>query len=550
MFVEHRCVALLVVTLLLPFSLTYPADGATVEFQAAVNYPVGTGPRAVASADFNGDGKADLAVANSGVSNSVLIDDGGFSVLLGNGDGTFQPANSFTAGKNPIAIAASDFNRDGKADLAIIDSTGVGVLLGNGDGTFGPVTYFPTANFPHSLAVSDFDNDNIPDLVVAASSLSVLLGNGDGTFQSHVDYSGSGHSIVVADVNGDGKLDVILSGNGISVLLGNGDGSFQSAIFSSGPIFSVALVAADFDLDGKLDLAVSFNNLLSKSSGTVVMPGNGDGTFQSPPSTDLQSFGVMSAGDFNGDNKADLVIVSGVAANVSGTANVFLGNGNRTFQSALSFAVGTGPYSVLEADFNHDKAPDLAVTNSADNAVSVLLNTTGADFSISASAPTPGTVSRGQSSTSTVTLNHQNTFDNAVEFSCSVQPAQSAPTCSFNPNSVTFDANGGNATATLTISTGAAAALVVPSTHHDSLAFRFGWLPIVGFAFMGVGFGSRPSIKRKLTVCLLGGILLGGLIFQAACGGSSGPGSTTYTITVTGTSGSTQHSTTATLTVQ
>jgi hypothetical protein len=536
--------------LLLLFSLSYPADGATVGFKAAVNYPVGTAPCAVTSADFNGDGKADLAVANSGILNFVAIDDGGISVLLGNGDGTFQPANSFTAGKNPRALAASDFNRDGKADLVLIDGSGVGVLLGNGDGTFGPLTYFPTASFPHSLSVSDFDNDNIPDLVVAASSLSVLLGNGDGTFQSHVDYSGSGGSIVVADVNGDGKLDVILSGIGIAVLLGNGDGSFQSAIFSSGPSFSVALVAADFNLDGKPDIAVSFNNLLAKLSGTVVMTGNGDGTFQSPPSTDLQSFGVMSAGDFNGDNKADLVIVSG-AANVSGTANVFLGNGDRTFQSALSFAVGTGPYSVLEADFNHDKAPDLAVTNSADNAVSVLLNTTGADFSISASAPTPGTVSRGQSSTSTVTLNHQNTFDNPVEFSCSVQPAQSAPTCSFNPNSVTFDANG-NAAATLTISTGAAAASLVPSsTRHDSLAFRFGWLPIVGFAFMGVGFGSRLSIKRKLTVCLLGGILSCGLILQAACGGgSSGPRSQTYTVTVTGVSGSTQHSTTTTLTVQ
>jgi hypothetical protein len=77
----------------------------------------------------------------------------------------------------PRALAASDFNRDGKDDLVLIDSSGVGVLLGNGDGTFGPVTYFPTASLPHSLAVSDFDNDNIPDLVVPASSLSVLLGN-------------------------------------------------------------------------------------------------------------------------------------------------------------------------------------------------------------------------------------------------------------------------------------------------------------------------------------------------------------------------------------
>jgi len=546
MCAEHRSVALLVISLLVPFSLSNPAHAATVGFKPGVTYPVGTGPRAVASADFNGDGKADLAVANSGILNFVAIDDGGISVLLGNGDGTFQPANSFTAGKNPIAIAASDFNRDGRADLVIIDSTGVGVLLGNGDGTFGPGNYFPTASFPRSLAVGDLNGDNIPDIVVAYSSLSVLLGNGDGTFQSHVDYSELGRSgIVAADVNGDGKLDVILSDIGTTILLGNGDGSFQSAIFSSGPIFRVALVAADFDLDGKLDLAVSFADPPSKSSGTVVMPGNGDGTFQS--ATHLQSFGVMSAGDFNGDNKTDLAIVSG-DANVSGTANVFLGNGDRTFQSALSFAVGTGPYSVLEADFNHDKAPDLAVTNSADNTVSVLLNATGADFSISASAPTPGTVSRGQSSTSTITLDHLNAFDNPVALTCSVQPAQSATTCSFNPNSVTFDANG-NATATLTISTGAAAASLFPATHQDSPAFRFGWLPIVGFALMGVGFGSRLSIKRKLTVCLLGCMLLSGLILQAACG-SSGPRSQAYTITLTGTSGSTQHSATTTLTVQ
>jgi hypothetical protein len=544
MCAEHKCVVLLVITLFLLFSLSNPANAATVAFKPAVTYPVGTAPFAVASGDFNGDGKMDLAVANAG--NVAAGDDGSVSMLLGNGDGTFQPANNISAGKNPFVIQAADLNRDGKADLVLIDSSGVGVLLGNGDGTFGPVTYFPTASSPVSLAVADLDNDNIPDLVVAASSLSVLLGNGDGTFQSHVDYSGPALSVLVTDVNGDGKLDVIFSKFGIRVLPGNGDGSFQSAIFSSGPTFSGALVAADFNLDGKTDIAVGYGSLFGQP-GILVMQGNGDGTFGS--STNLQLSGSMSAADFNGDNKADLVIVSGVA-NVSGAANVLLGNGDRTFQSALSFSVGIGRYSVLEVDFNHDKAPDLAVTNSADNTVSVLLNTTGADFSISASAPTPGTVSRGQSSTSTITLDHLNAFDNPVALTCSVQPAQSAPTCSFNPNSVTFDTNG-KATATLTISTGAAAASLAPSIRHDSLVFLFGWLPIVGFAFMGVGFGSRLSIKRKLTVCLLGGILFSGLILQAACGGgSSGPRSQAYTITVTGTSGSTQHSTTTTLTVQ
>src|SRR5207249_4765791 len=155
------------------------------------------------------------------------------------------------------------------------------------------------------LAVADLDSDNIPDLVVAAraaaSSLSVLLGNGDGTFQSHVDYSSPVGYVAIADVYSDGKLDVIGGLVGISVRLGNRDGSLQSAIFSAGPTFGSQAVVADFNLDGKPDIAVGFTNGFSKASGTVVMPGNGDGTFQLPPSTDLQSFGPMSAADFNGD---------------------------------------------------------------------------------------------------------------------------------------------------------------------------------------------------------------------------------------------------------
>jgi hypothetical protein len=512
------------------------AGAGTLRFKPAMTYPVGTIPNAVTAGDFNGDGETDLAVANFGSATG----NGGISIMFGTGDGTFQSANNFAAGKKPHALAASDLNRDGKDDLVLIDSSGVGVLLGNGDGTFGPVSYFPTASFPHSLMVSDLDGDDIPDVVVVASSLSVLLGNGDGTFQSHVDYLGIGGNIVEADVNGDGKVDVILSGNGIDVLLGNGDGSFQNAIFSTGPYFTVGLVATDFNLDGKLDLAVSFNNLVANQSGTVIMTGNGDGTFQLPPSTNFQLFGRMSTGDFNGDGKADLVIVSG------GVANLFLGNGDGTFQSALSFTVGAGPWSVAATDLNDDKAPDLMVTNSADNTISILLNT-GIDFSISASVVSPGTVTRGQSATSTVTLNLLNAFDNPVTLSCSVKPLQSAPACSINPSFVTFDANG-NATATLTINTGAAAASVLPaSVRQDSRPLQLLWLPVTGLLLMGAVFSSRRSTRSTL----LSGILLAGLSVQAACGGGSGdPGSTTYTITVTGMSGSTQHSTTTMLRVQ
>jgi hypothetical protein len=197
------------------------------------------------------------------------------------------------------------------------------------------------------------------------------------------------------------------------------------------------------------------------------------------------------------------------------------------------------------ADINGDKAPDLVTVNN-DNTISVLLNTTGADFSISAAAPTPGTVRRGQSSTSTLSLAHLNSFDDPVALTCSVQPAQSGPTCSFTPSSITFDANG-NATATLTINTGATTASLVPLS-HNSVSSLFLWRVAV-LGMVGAGFGSRGFTRRKLMFYLLGAVLFGGLIVQVGCGGSGGPGSTTYTITITGTSGSTNHSTTVPLIV-
>jgi FG-GAP-like repeat/FG-GAP repeat len=548
----------LAVALLFLLSGVRPANSATVGFQLAVSYPVGTAPQAVASGDFNGDSNTDLAVVNNG--NATAGDDGNVSILLGNGDGTFQSASTIAAGKNPFAIAAADFDGDGRADLVVIDSFGVGVLLGNGDGTFQTaVVYGSGGGIARSVAVGDVNGDGKPDLLVANpcytggncanSTVGVLLGNGDGTFQTAVVY-GSGpiarSTVAVGDVNGDGKMDLIsCSVAHILVLLGNGDGTFQSVISSQGPLYCNQAVVADFNQDGKPDVAVGVGPVpFSGNFGVVVMLGNGDGTFQAPPSTDLSSVGSVVVADFNGDNKPDLL-----GASQGGGVSLSLGNGDGTFQAPSSFApAGTG--SPMAADLNHDKAPDLVVTNLNNNTISVLLNTTGADFSISASSPTPGTVSRGQSSTSTITLGHLNAFDNPVALNCSVQPAQSAPTCSLNPNSVTFDATGA-ATATLIINTGAATALLNPSPlSHDS-PLHFLWLPVVGFALMGVGLGSGPSVKRKLAAFLVGAILFGGLLFQAACGGgSSPPGSTTYTITVTGTSGSTQHSTTTTLTVQ
>ena len=220
--------------------------------------------------------------------------------------------------------------------------------------------------------------------------------------------------------------------------------------------------------------------------------------------------------------------------------------------SRHSFGASTYPFSVSVVDLNADRLPEIITANGFDSSVAVLLNTTGADFSISASALTPGSVKRGQSATSTLTFAHLNALGDAVTLSCSVQPVQSAPTCSLSPRSVTSDPNG-QATATLTINTSTASALNSFSVSPDSRALHFVlWLPVVCFALVGTSLVSRKSAEKGLAGLLIGGLIVGVLIFQVACGGvnNSGPHSTTYNITVTGKSGSTQRSTTVTLAVQ
>jgi hypothetical protein len=237
----------------------------TVSFIAPRDFAAGTNPISVAVGDFNGDGVQDLAVANQGT--PPLFADGSVSVLLGNGDGTFQAPLSFAVGIRPFSVAVGDFNGDGAPDLAVanIGSHNVSVLLGNGDGTFQAAQNFATRFLPISVAVGDFNGDGAPDLAVANSgsdNVSVLLGNGDGTFQAAQNFAtDSGpYSVAVGDFNGDGVADLAvanLNSDNVSVLLGKGDGTFQAAVnFATGG-GPVSVAVGDFNGDGRPDLAVA-----------------------------------------------------------------------------------------------------------------------------------------------------------------------------------------------------------------------------------------------------------------------------------------------------
>jgi serine/threonine protein kinase len=345
--------------------------GETVQlFAPAVHHSAGLYPNAVTVADFNGDGKLDLAVTNVH-SHSV-------SVLLGKGDGTFQPPRTSPAGEwFASSVTVGDFDGDGKPDLVVANSGShtISVLRGKGDGTFHVPVQYGVGTSPNYVAVADLNGDGRPDLVVshASGNVSILLGKGDGTFRDAVNVStGAGNSashVAVADLNGDGKPDLAVAINGgVSILLGNGDGTFHKPVLYHGPEggsgHSVAI--GDFNGDGKLDLALSCSQGL-----VLVLLGRGDGTFHKPVELTVGALPhTVVVGDFNGDGKPDLATANEESDDVS----ILLGNGDGTFQQAISLAVGRRPYFLVAGDFNGDGQPDLAVANYDSNNVSVLIH--------------------------------------------------------------------------------------------------------------------------------------------------------------------------------
>jgi Bacterial Ig-like domain (group 3)/FG-GAP-like repeat len=399
-----------------------PWSFSSYEHYNFVLVPTDPAPQAEVIADFNGDGKPDMAVAigNAGAPASSV------DVFLGNGDGTFHaapsvPSTNATAG----SIIAGDFNGDGKQDLAVVlpDVNQIQILLGNGDGTFTLGQNISDSSRPFEVVTGDFNRDGIADLAVVnfgGNNIIILLGKGDGTFTQAAQsptFAASPVSAAVGDFNGDGKDDLAVALDGVvssdpgsvTILLGNGDGTFtpttQAQTLATSPS-PTSITAADFTGNGILDLAVaSAVNSASTDATINLFAGNGNGTFM--PASGLISYAGYNSiafGDVENNGYVDLF-----AAGVTNAAvDIFYGQENGISNDESSTGVGSGPIFVAVDDLNGDGFADFAAVLNSLNSVFVF---TSGIYGNSTQVPTtttltavPTSLTAGQTLTLTATV--------------------------------------------------------------------------------------------------------------------------------------------------
>ncbi|HEX8155075.1 MAG TPA: FG-GAP-like repeat-containing protein, partial [Thermoanaerobaculia bacterium] len=333
-------------------------------FASPVLYPGGTSYEryAMAVADFNGDGRPDIAVA--GYYRTL-------STIMGLDGGTLAAPVNYTLSDTPRRIAAVDLDNDGDVDLVATIYSGVLVLLNDGSGTFAPpVPYAANFDSGYALAVGDLNGDGNVDVVASASyssnSINVLFGNGNGTLATPVAIalSGSPSAIAVADLDRNGTADLLVSVYGaISVLLGNGSGTFAAPVNYQTADTTTSLAVGDFNADGNLDVAGTTYYAVA------VLLGNGNGTLQTFTAYSAgYGLGSLTAADLNADGKLDLL-----ATTSSSAVSTLRGKGDGTFSTATSYYVGSSPSQVAVSDFNRDGKPDLVFSQQYGSSLGIML---------------------------------------------------------------------------------------------------------------------------------------------------------------------------------
>jgi len=532
------------------------------------------GGRGSAFGDLNGDHKLDVIVPSP---------DGSISVFLNNGDGTFAAPVGYFAGPPyfspgiglPNNVVVGDFNKDGKMDVAVgAQGLGIALLLGNGDGTLQPATFVGTGldqSVPPIPIIADVNGDGNADLIVSGSvmqpsgvfqdAFQVFLGKGDGSFTGLTPVTGTENiPLQLADFNGDGKVDILggIKPGPLALFLGNGDGTFSDPV----PLLPGFALVGDFNGDGQPDLAILGPNVFLFNTTVpgfqIAASALSAGTITAGSSTSA----TMTLTPLGGFSGAVALTCSGLPAGAScGFAPASVVNASGTSALTITTTAAT-PASTYTVNV-------IGTSGSITYQVSLMVTVAAPvapDFSMTAGSGGTATVAPGQTATYALSLAPSGGFSGSVTLMCSGAPAMA--TCNISPATVNLSGTTAT-TATVTVTTTAAAQVFLPG---GTDAFRrIGRPPMVLATWLVTAlalfslYGARgnqrfrwaPAVAMALLVFAgLGLTSCGGGNSSGGGGGGGGTGTEvgTYTITVSASApaGSTtlSHSAKLTLVVQ
>lgn len=363
-------------------------------------YPIGQRPSEVKAGDLDNDGDSDLVVAQQGFST-------GFVVLINLGKGIYAAPVKYNSPKASEGIVIADFNNDGRKDVALtnsgvnLDGNSVSVFFNTGSGKFAPANNYTVGNYPIGIIAADFDNDGDHDIAVCnnlsnGGSVSILINKGDGTFYPAINVDGGGDPfrITAAKINNDNLSDLIIGNNtqNITILFNNGSNTFSKLTLNVVSIFPIedanaTVKAADFDNDGDNDIIFSSARTANSNNGQIALFTNtGNGIFNAPKFIDLAFFTIgasdIDIADFNNDGRTD-ILAANFSGRVSDGYEVVLNEGNNNFSTPVIKPAGQSTSWVTAADVNNDNKVDVVTSDSYSLQVTVHLNAGNAKF------PTP-----------------------------------------------------------------------------------------------------------------------------------------------------------------